>query len=836
MASHDEPTPMMKQYFAIRGSIPEDMILFYRLGDFYEMFNEDAKRAAPVLGVALTQRAGSPLCGVPFHAVESYLAKAVKAGLKIAICEQVEDPKLAKGVVKREITRIITPGTVTEESILDSAVNNFLAVFTKAPRGEGWGLAVLDLSTGDFFAEALASSAYLIDALVRYSPSEVMVAHDKADEYSEICAAASIKTITKVDDWTFQNDAAQRELLSHFNLHSLDGLGIGDEPELISAAGALLRYVKRDLLRNVEHVRSLRRITSDEFLTLDEATALNLDLVPIRSRAKEATLLGVLDTTLTPMGARMMRTFLQRPSGRIDVIEARHKAVEWFVSHRINASSFRSALEPVRDMERLISRIGSALCSGRDLKALELSLAAVPKLRHPFAGGCESALLEDLQGRLHALPELVAMLSAAISDTPPATLRDGGVIRDGFNPALDEYRRLASDGREWLLKYQAQEQERTGIKTLKVRHNKVFGFYIEISRALASQAPADYQRKQTLVNGERFITPELKEYEEKIFGAQDKALALEQEIFEAIRKEVASHTAEIQITALAIAELDVLASFAERALTCGYVMPEMHMGDELSIVRGRHPIVERISASERFVPNDTFLDCSENQIAILTGPNMAGKSTYIRQVAVIAVMAHAGCFVPAETAKIPVMDRVFTRVGAGDDLARGRSTFMVEMQETANILNNATPRSLIVLDEIGRGTSTFDGISIAWSVAEYLHNDKSVKAKTLFATHYHELTDLELQLGGVKNYSVQVKEHGESVVFLRTIARGAADKSYGIQVARLAGLPKQVVTRANEILKNLEEDELDVMAQPKLAKRSRHKIDFDEATGQLHLF
>ncbi len=836
MAATDELTPMMKQYMAIRMSLPEDIILFYRLGDFYEMFNADAERASKILGVTLTQRAGAPLCGVPYHTVDTYLAKAIKYGLKVAICEQVEDPKTAKGVVKREITRIITPGTVTEDSILESAANNFVASFVPGKNGY-FGLALLDLSTGNFVVEALPGKSQLTDAFVRYSPKECIVGKAAAlePEIDDIILQLSVSSLTKVEDWTFQIDAAEQELLRHFKVHSLDGFGISGTPEIVSAAGALVRYVKCDLLHNLDHVRAIRLASREQYLSLDETTLLNLDIVPLRAHPKEATLLGVLDTTLTPMGARAMRSVLQRPFGKLKDIEARHSAVDWFYRHRIPMSAFRTSLNAVRDLERLIGRIGSGTGNGRDLKVLGTSLAALPDIKAQLAESDDPLILRLLD-EICLLPDLVKTLEDAITDSPPNTLHEGGIIKEGYNSELDEYRALANDSRAWLAEYQKKEQERTGIKTLKVRHNKVFGFYIEISKVLAQQAPAEYERRQTLVNAERFITPELKEYEEKIFGAEEKSQALEYAIFQSLRDFAATKTAEVQQTAAAIAELDVIAAFADCALTNGYVRPEMHDGRDFTIRAGRHPVVEQKSLSERFVPNDTLLDCGDNQIAIITGPNMAGKSTYIRQVAVIAVMAHAGSFVPAEYARVPVMDRVFTRVGAGDDLAKGRSTFMVEMQETANILNNATAKSLIVLDEIGRGTSTFDGISIAWSVAEYLHNNGDVKAKTLFATHYHELTDLELQLKGVKNYSVQVKEQGDNIVFLRTIARGAADKSYGIQVARLAGLPTKVVSRAKEILANLEEGELDLQAQPKLAKRSRQKIDFDETTGQLHLF
>ncbi len=831
-----DQTPLMRQYLRIRQDLPDDVILLYRVGDFYEMFFDDAQRAAPVLGVALTSRAGAPLCGIPYHAVDTYLAKLIRAGKKAAICDQMEDPKLAKGIVKREVTRIVTPGTVTEETILDATTNNYLAAVTRARHG-ACGLALMDLSTGAFTTETLADAAALRDALMRISPSECILGREAADADADIASAVrdTVPAVTPVDDWTFQPDAARQELLRHFRVQSLDGFGCEGFPEMVGAAGALLRYVATDLLRNVAHVRSLQVRSADDALALDETTCVNLDLVPIRGRPRENTLLGVLDATRTPMGARCLRSWIQRPAGRLDEINARLDAVAWFTRNRLALSSFRDSLSTVRDLERLIARIGSGIGNGRDLRSLATSLQAVPNLRATLERS-DSALVQAQIPRLRDLPDLVSLLLGAISDTPPMTIREGGIIRDGYNADLDELRGMASGGHEWLANFQASEQERTGIKTLKVRHNKIFGFYIEISKGLAHLAPENYERRQTLVGAERFVTPELKEYEAKIFGAEERAQALEYDLFCELRSKAAAETAAIQETASAIAVLDTLASFADRALAFDYVRPEMHEGDELAIEAGRHPVIEQMPDAERFVPNDTLLDRSRNQIAIITGPNMAGKSTYIRQVAILCIMAHAGSFVPARAARVPVIDRVFTRVGAGDDLARGRSTFMVEMQETANILNNATARSLIVLDEIGRGTSTFDGSSIAWAVAEYLHSNPAVKAKTLFATHYHELTDLALTMPGIRNYSVQVREQGDSIVFLRTIAPGPADKSYGIHVARLAGLPAPVIRRATEILSNLEKDELDAASMPKLSRRSRRRDDGDDTHEQLTLF
>ncbi len=833
-AKADELTPMMRQYRRIRSELPEDALLLFRLGDFYEMFFEDAKIAAPILGVALTRRGGTPMCGVPYHALDNYLARLVRAGRKAAICEQVEDPATAKGIVRREVTRVVTPGTVIEEAILDDAQNNYLAALYH-DGGEDFGLALMDLSTGAFWVEGVRGRDPLRDTLRRHGPSECLVGAEqvKSAELSGLLRDAAMGSVTEVEDWTLMHDAAREELLRHFKVHSLDGFGCEHLPSLVCAAGGLLRYVREELRRKVSHVRSLQVRVPGDTLLLDETTCANLDLAPRRGRADATTLLGVLDNTRTPMGARLLRAWVLQPAAVLQTIVTRHEAVGCLCENRMALNGLRDTLAEIRDLERLIARIGSGLANGRDLRALAGSLLTVPRLLRELEG-IDHAALRDAAGRMHALPELAGLLDRALVESPPLAMKDGGLIREGYHAELDELRQLAGDGHAWLARFQAEEQERTGIKTLKVRHNKVFGYYIEVSKGLAGQVPDHYERRQTLVGAERFITPELKEYEQRIFGAQDRAHALETELFRDLRERAAKETAAIQETAAAIAECDVLASLADRALALDYRRPEMHDGDLIEIEQGRHAIVEQLPDAERFVPNDTLLDCKRHQIAIITGPNMAGKSTYIRQVALIAIMAHVGSFVPAASARISRLDRVFTRVGAGDDLARGRSTFLVEMQETANILNNATERSLIVLDEIGRGTSTFDGISIAWSVAEYLHNNPRVKAKTLFATHYHELTDLALTLRGVDNYSVQVREQGDEIVFLRNIVPGGADKSYGIHVARLAGLPGEVIDRAREILSNLEEGELE-SGQPKLARRSRRRESGDHP-GQLTLF
>jgi DNA mismatch repair protein MutS len=834
----EELTPMMRQYRRIKAELPEGVILMFRLGDFYEMFFEDAQVAAPILGLVLTHRAGSPMCGIPYHAIDAYLAKLIRAGKRAAICDQMEDPALAKGIVRREVTRVVTPGTVTEDGLLDAARNNFLAAVYIAKND--FGLALLDLSTGDFSVEAIPTAAALAEHLKRSAPSETLVASDQRQDprLAAVCVPEVAGTITEIDPWTVEYDCAYDRLLRHFQVHSLEGYGCEGNATVVCPAGALLHYVHEELRHAVDHIKTLQLAVPDDFLTLDEDTCLHLDLIPQRGKPAEATLLGVLNSTKTPMGARLLRSWLLRPLRKLAPIQARLDCVEYFTKGRILLNDLQEKLGTVRDLERLIARIDSGRGNARDVKALSASLLPVPDIRVKIEGTAQDkpapALLQEIASRLDGLPELVRLIDSAITDDPKATLNDGGMIREGYNAELDELRKLATEGHDWLAQFQAKEQARTGIKTLKVRHNKIFGFYIEISKAQASSVPPEYERRQTLVSAERFITPELKEYEQKIFGAQEKSTALEFELFNALRNQIAAKTATVQATANALAELDVLAALADRALALGYVRPEMTEGDEIVIRDGRHPVIEQLPDAEQFVPNDTLLDCGRNQIMLITGPNMAGKSTYIRQVALIAIMAHVGSFVPAASAKISLLDRVFTRVGAGDDLARGRSTFMVEMQETANILNNATSKSLIVLDEIGRGTSTFDGISIAWAVAEYLHNTPRVKAKTLFATHYHELTDLAMTLPGVKNYTVQVREHGDTVVFLRRIAPGVADKSYGIHVARMAGMPFEVIARSNEILANLEEGS-EESGMPKLAK-TRTKKRATDSPDQLTLF
>ena len=795
---------MQRQYLALKREVPPGAILMFRLGDFYEMFGEDAIVAAPILGATLTHRGNQPMCGVPHHALNAYLAKLIRAGKTAALVDQVEDPKTAKGLVRRDITRIVTPGTVTEDGLLDETVNNYVAAVS------GLGLALLDLATGEFGVEQYPTQEKLDEALERYNPAEMLV----PDE---------------TNAWTFSPDAALDCLTRHFKVLSLDGFGLTGKTELICAAGALLQYVGTTLRHSLAHVRKLRLRQADDGLVLDGGTIRHLQLLPGGEVTKEASLLGVLDVTKTPMGARTMRNWIARPLARAAEVNARLDAVGSFVDDRARLSSLRQLLTGVRDLERLIQKVDSGRANPRDLKALGTSLRPIPDIKASLP-----PQLAGLQSSLFIQSGLVDLIDRSIADEPPIMLTDGGFIAAGYNADLDELRTIAHEGHRWLAEYQAKEQERTGIAKLKVKHVSTFGFVIEIPKGSVALAPADYIRRQTLTTGERYTTPELKEYEQKVLGAQERAVALEQNLFREILAAIAAKTVEVQETATAIGELDAIMSLADRALAAGYVRPTVDDSDVLDIRDGRHPIIEQLPDAEPFVPNAAFLNTSSDQIMLITGPNMAGKSTYIRQVATIAVMAQMGSWVPASEMRLGVLDRVFTRIGAGDDLARGRSTFLVEMQETANILNNATTKSLIVLDEIGRGTSTFDGISIAWSVAEYLHGKTTAKAKTLFATHYHELTDLADILPGVKNYTVRVKDEGGKVVFLRRIVPGVAEKSFGIHVGAMAGLPQEVVERAAQILKNLEANEIDVNAPQKVVRKPRKKLS--ELPGQMTFF
>ena len=807
-----ELTPMMRQYLAIKREVPPGAIVMFRLGDFYEMFGEDAIVASPILGATLTHRNGQPMCGVPHHALNAYLAKLIRAGKTAALCDQVEDPKTAKGLVRREVTRIVTPGTVTEDGLLDETANNYVAAVS------GLGLALLDLSTGEFVVEPFASQEKLDEALARDSPAELLKPTD-------------------ANSWTFSPDAAWDCLTRHFKVLALDGFGLTGRTDLICAAGALLYYVGTTLHHSLGHVRKVRIRQSDDALVLDSGTLRHLQLLPGGDVAKDASLLGVLDVTKTPMGARTLRGWIARPLARAADVNARLDAVQAFVDDRAALAQLRGLLTGVRDLERLVAKVDSGRANPRDLKGLAASLRPIPeiveRLNDVSAARTHPSSLTSHPSSLIPQPDIVSLIDRAIAEDPPVMLSDGGFIASGHSAELDELRQTATEGRQWIAEFQAREQRRTGIAKLKVKHVPAFGFLIEIPKASVAQAPADYVRRQTLTTGERYVTPELKEYEQKVLGAHDRAVALEQRLYRDILATIAAKTVEIQEASLALGALDATLALADRALAAGYVRPEVDASDVLEIVDGRHPVVEQLPDAEPFVPNGAFLNTTTDQIMLITGPNMAGKSTYIRQVATLAVMAQMGSFVPAAKMRLGVLDRVFTRIGAGDDLARGRSTFLVEMQETANILNNATPKSLIVLDEIGRGTSTFDGISIAWSVAEYLHGKAQAKAKTLFATHYHELTDLADTFPGIRNYTVKVKEEGGRIVFLRRIVPGVAEKSFGIHVGAMAGLPAEVVARAGEILKNLEANELDVNA-PKAVRRPRKRLS--DMPGQMTFF
>ena len=795
----------MQQYQAAKADIPADAILLFRLGDFYEMFFDDAVKASAIMELTLTKRQGYPMCGFPWHALDSQLPRLLNAGVKVAIAEQLEDPKLAKGIVKRAITRIITPGTVIDSSILKPQVSNFLAALNWVKKR--CALAYLDISTGEFNVIEFDTLPALESELSRIAAGECLVpanAMEKWQQEGKLPSQRSKIMFTEVDEWVFAREFAQDALLRHFNILSLDGLGCRELTAGIGAAAAVLHYASENLRQEISHIKRLKVCKSGNYMELDAISQRNLELVePMYGSDKSVTLLGALDKTSTPMGSRLLREWILRPLYEKSAIDARLDAVEVLRGDPFALSEIVETLGVVRDLERITGRLNLGTANARDLAALAVSLDILPGIK-ALLEEFDVPLLREIENQIVPLPELAAEISRALNDELPLTIADGGIIRAGYHAGLDELRSAATEGKGWLANIQNREQERTGIKSLKVKYNSVFGYYIEVSKSNLSLVPEDYVRKQTLVNAERFITPELKELESKILGAEEKAKALELELFQALRAMALQHTLEIQNTARVIAVLDVLCSFAECARERRYVRPEITEDDRLNITGGRHPVLEINMQSENFVPNDCLLDGDCNRMMLITGPNMAGKSTYIRQTALLTVMAQIGSFIPAESAEIGLVDRIFTRVGAADDLARGQSTFMVEMVETANILNYATPRSLVILDEIGRGTSTFDGLSIAWAVAEYLHDDEHCRCRTQFATHYHELTQLAEEKRGVNNYNIAVREYGDKIIFLRQIVPGATDRSYGIHVAQLAGLPKEVIKRAGAILNDLE--------------------------------
>ena len=944
MAAETQLTPMMTQYRRIKSELPKDALLLFRLGDFYEMFFEDAQTGAQLLNLALTARNGVPMCGLPHHAAHAYIGKLLKAGRKVAICDQLEDARPGK-LVKREVTQILSPGTHFDERVLVAERNNFLAAVR--PSGRTFGLAVVDLTTGDFMTTEVEGDSALLTELERLRPAEIIYPGENvsvrelllggvrqnvaasAPEGGTLPSAATDFgwTLTGYDDWTFAPETALFTVREHFKVASLDGFGLKDRTAAIGAAGAVLHYLTQHLRRDVQHLTRLSFYRRNDYLALDYATLRHLEILePLRHDApRNASLYGVVNRTVTPMGARRLRDWLSQPLAAVEPIRRRQEAVQAFIENSAGLDNFRAQLSQVRDLERTIGRLSSGSGNARDLVALRLALEQMPAVKRiireigaPTAcprvddlsenvfestdsakhsnepsvsrevADKPSALLKNLESQLTELPDLVGLVSRAIVDDPPLAVKEGGMIRDGFDAALDELRQATRGGKDWIAKLQADEIARTGIPSLKVRFNSVFGYYIEVTKANLDKVPPHYIRKQTIANGERYITPELKEMEGKILGAEERSVKLEYEIFQRVREGVLGQLPKMQQTAVALAQLDVLASFAETARLHNYCRP--HVADEggIQIRDGRHPVLEQNLLDERFVPNDTGLassgfsapsppqsggegrpssvavlrrvegqvalsqtprpdpvpagrgegeDLAFPQIALITGPNMAGKSTYIRQVALIVLLAHTGSFVPATEARIDLVDRLFTRIGASDDLARGQSTFMVEMTETANILNNATPRSLVVLDEIGRGTSTFDGLSLAWSIVEHLHNQ--VGAKTLFATHYHELTELAQRLPRLKNFNVAVREWRDQIVFLRKIVEGGTDKSYGIHVARLAGVPKEVLERAKVILGNLEESELTpegTVRQSARRQQDRDKLKQLAPPPQMDLF
>jgi DNA mismatch repair protein MutS len=841
-------TPMMQQYQSIRRSLPEGTLLLFRLGDFYELFFEDAKIAAPILNVALTKRNGMPMCGVPFHAAEGYVGRLIKAGHRVAICDQTSEPQPGR-IVERQVSQIISPGTVNDFQLLEARQNNFLAAVARRASasanhssGTGlkhsYGLALLDVSTGEFRVTEVNSFNALEDELARFSPSEVLVPDSDQDLIRKIPRASSY------DGFTFELDQASYLLREQFCVQSLDGFGCSEMPVAIGAAGAIVHYLRHQLRRRTSHIQSLGVFLSDQYVALDVATQQNLELIRSRGAGEDSSLLAALDRTVTSMGGRLFRQWLLKPLRSQAEIRQRQEMVQQFLDQPFLLSSVRETLANIRDVERTVGRLSQLSGNARDVVALRLSLESLPELKGHLKALAKAVLVEgedllltQIASGIAELPDLVQLLRDALVEEPPALIKEGGMFREGYDSRLDELRSASSSGKDWIAALQQREIERTGIKSLKVKFTSVFGYFIEISNSHLGAVPADYTRKQTTVNGERFVTPELKEVESKILGADERSRALEYELFLRLRESLLQYLPQLQKTARFASVLDVIASLAETARLFGYSRPAVTNEPRIYIRDGRHPVLDQNVTEEKFVPNDCLLDGTENRLLLITGPNMAGKSTFIRQVALIVLMAQIGSFVPAAIAEIGLVDRIFTRVGASDDLSRGQSTFMVEMNETANIVNNATERSLVILDEIGRGTSTFDGLSIAWSVAEYLHD--VLRSRTLFATHYHEMTELAVICKGVKNYNVAVREWNDQIIFLRKIQAGSADKSYGIQVARLAGLPEDVINRAKEILANLEASELNAQGKPRLAEakvfRSRVKRK-EEPKPQLNLF
>lgn len=828
-----EYTPMMQHYLKTHEEY-KDCILFYRLGDFYEMFFDDAKVVSKELELTLTGKScgaeeRAPMCGIPYHAAETYLTRLVKKGYKVAICEQVEDPKLAKGMVKREVTRVVTPGTTLNAQALDETKNNYIMCI--AYIGDHYGISSADITTGDYYVTEVDSERKLLDEVNKYQPTEIIcneAFYISGIDIDDMKNRMGI-VIYSLDAWYFSDETAQMTLKDHFKVRDLEGLGLADYDSGVVAAGALLKYLYETQKTTLSNLVAIHPYTTGKFMIIDSSTRRNLELVEtLREKQKRGSLLWVLDKTRTAMGARTLRSFVEQPLIERTEIEERYDAIDEFNTNAITREEIREYLNPVYDLERLITRVTYQTANPRDLIAFRNSIHMLPPIK-TLMSDFQSPLLKRLYEQMDTLDELYELIERSIAEEPPLTLHDGGILKEGYNEEVDRLRKAKTDGKSWLADLEAKEREKTGIKNLKIKYNKVFGYYLEVTNSFKDMVPDYFTRKQTLANAERFITPELKELEDVILGAEDKLIVLEYELFREVRQKVADEVVRIQKTAKAVAQIDVFASLATVAEQNNYCRPKLNEKGLIDIKDGRHPVVERMIQNEMFVANDTYLDNGSNRVSIITGPNMAGKSTYMRQSALIVLMAQIGSFVPAKSAKIGIVDRIFTRVGASDDLASGQSTFMVEMSEVANILRNATSNSLLILDEIGRGTSTFDGLSIAWAVVEYISNPRLLGAKTLFATHYHELTELEGKLNSVNNYCIAVKEKGDDIVFLRKIVKGGADKSYGIQVAKLAGVPDNVIERAKEIVEELSNNDITEIVQNISAegssKRSKPKLD-----------
>lgn len=832
-------TPMMQQYMATKEEY-KDCILFYRLGDFYEMFFEDALTASRELEITLTGKncglkERAPMCGIPYHAVDGYLTKLVNKGYKVAICEQVEDPKSAKGIVKREVVRIVTPGTNWNTQSLDEKKNNYLCgIFADA---KVFGIATVDVTTGDYYMTEVSEVRMVMDEIYKFSPSEIIC--NKELENSQIDLQDIRErlhiSVSVMDSWYFDKDMCIRSLKEHFHVQALEGFGMQDYPTGIIAAGAVMQYLMETQKNTLSHITGITPYTASAYMIIDSATRRNLELVEtLRDKQKRGSLLWVLDKTRTAMGARLLRSYIEQPLLQVDAIEARLDAIEELNMQAITREEIREYLNPIYDLERLIGKISCKSANPRDLTAFQSSLEMIPPIKTLLAEA-KSKELRAVYEDMDTLEDICRLIENGIAEEPPLLVKEGGIIKEGYNEEVDQLRKAKTEGKTWLAQLEEREREATGIKNLRVKYNKVFGYYLEVTKSYQDLVPDTWVRKQTLTNAERYTTSELKDLENVILGAEDKLFALEYELFVEIRDHIAGEVKRIQQTAKAIAALDVFVSLALVAEQNNFVRPSLNTEGVIDIKEGRHPVVEKMMTNDMFVANDTYLDQEKQRISIITGPNMAGKSTYMRQVALIVLMAQVGSFVPAASANIGVVDRIFTRVGASDDLASGQSTFMVEMTEVANILRNATKNSLLVLDEIGRGTSTFDGLSIAWAVVEYIANPQVLGAKTLFATHYHELTELEGKLDSVNNYCIAVREQGEDIVFLRKIVKGGADRSYGIQVARLAGVPEPVLTRAKEIVEELTDHDIVEKAKQLQVKQTEQTAK-KEDTRQMSMF